>query len=152
MDQKAKWQNMNSNFEENRNVKQKLYESSNMGIVLKLRSLRTKEWPTRHWVSLIKIGVRNKFRLGVCKNTLVTKGDLQWGEFNLMYTQVKRLSMFSSAIHSLRTLGREKYRGRIIGGGPWNFFEFRIYEHMEEWLQHTHKISICVLVSTTRVP
>jgi len=49
-----------------------------------------------------------------------------------MYTQVKRLSMFSSAIHSLRTLGREKYRGRIIGGGPWNFFEFRIYEHMEE--------------------
>ncbi len=122
------------------------------GILLKLRSLRTKEWPIWHWVSLIKIGVRNKFWLGVCKNTLVTKGDLQWGEFNLMYTQVKRLSMFSSAIHSLRTLGREKYRGRIIGGGPWKFFESRIYEHMEEWLQHAHKISICVLVSTTRVP
>jgi hypothetical protein len=34
---------MNSNFEENQNVKQKLYESSNMGIVLKPRSLRTKE-------------------------------------------------------------------------------------------------------------
>jgi len=48
MDQKAKWQNMNSNFEENQNVKQKLYELSNMGIVLKLRSLRTKKWLTWH--------------------------------------------------------------------------------------------------------
>ncbi len=49
MDQKTRWQNMNSNFEENQNVKQKLYEP---------RSLRTKEQPAWHWVSLIKIGAR----------------------------------------------------------------------------------------------
>ncbi len=58
MDQKAKWQNMNSNFEENQNVEQKLYESLNMGTILKPRSLRTKEQPAWHWVFLIKIGVR----------------------------------------------------------------------------------------------
>jgi len=39
---------------------------------------------------------------------------------------------FSSAIRSLRTLGREKYRGRIIGGGPWKFLKSKIYEHLEE--------------------
>jgi hypothetical protein len=58
MDQKTKWQNMNSNFEQNWNVKQKLYEFSNMGTILKPRSLRTKEWPTWHRVFLIKIGVK----------------------------------------------------------------------------------------------
>jgi hypothetical protein len=42
MDQKAKWQNMNSNFEENQNVEQILYESLNMGTILKPRSLWTK--------------------------------------------------------------------------------------------------------------
>jgi hypothetical protein len=36
---------MNSNFEENQNVEQKLYESLNMGTILKPRSLRTKEQP-----------------------------------------------------------------------------------------------------------
>jgi hypothetical protein len=34
---------MNSNFEENQNVEQKLYESPNMGTILKPRSLRTKK-------------------------------------------------------------------------------------------------------------
>ncbi len=58
MDKKAKWQNMNSNFEENWNVEQKLYESSNMGIILKPQSLWTKEQPTWHWMFLIRIGMR----------------------------------------------------------------------------------------------
>jgi len=31
MNKKTRWQNMNSNFEENQNVKQKLYESLNIG-------------------------------------------------------------------------------------------------------------------------
>ncbi len=58
MDQKTRRQNMNSNFEENQNVEQKLYESPNMGTILKPRSLRTKKQPAWHWVSLIKIGAR----------------------------------------------------------------------------------------------
>jgi hypothetical protein len=45
MDQKTRRQNMNSNFEENQNVEQKLYESPNMGTTLKPRSLRTKKQP-----------------------------------------------------------------------------------------------------------
>jgi hypothetical protein len=37
---------MNSNFENNENIEQKLYESPNMGTILKLGSLQTKEQPT----------------------------------------------------------------------------------------------------------
>jgi hypothetical protein len=43
MDQKAKCQNMNSNFEENRDVDPKIYETPNKGTILEPRSLRTKE-------------------------------------------------------------------------------------------------------------
>jgi hypothetical protein len=37
---------MNSNFEKNQNVEQKLCELLNMGTILKPRSLQTKEQPT----------------------------------------------------------------------------------------------------------
>ncbi len=48
MDQQAMHQNMNSNFEKNRDVDQKVYETPNMNIVLEPKSLQTKERPTRH--------------------------------------------------------------------------------------------------------
>jgi hypothetical protein len=74
MDQKAKWQNMNLDLEENRDVKQELYETSNKGTILELRRLWIKEWPTRHQVYLIKVGTRKKVRtkgLYIRKNSLI---------------------------------------------------------------------------------
>lgn len=74
MDQKAKWQNMNLDLEKNRDVEQELYETSNKGIVLELRSLWIKEWPTRHQVSLIEVGTRKKVQtkgLYIRKNSLI---------------------------------------------------------------------------------
>jgi len=47
---------------------------------------------------------------------------------NLMYTQEKGLSMLSKCHHSSTTSGREKSKGQIVVGGPWEFLKYKIYE------------------------
>jgi hypothetical protein len=37
-----------------------VYETPNKGIVLEPKSLPTKKWPIRHWVSLIVVGGKKK--------------------------------------------------------------------------------------------
>ncbi len=48
MDWKAKHQNMNSNFVENQDVDQKVYDTPNKGTILWQKSLQTKEQHVRH--------------------------------------------------------------------------------------------------------
>ncbi len=60
MDKKAKQTNMNLDLEENQDVEQELYETSNKGTILEPRSLWIGEWLAIHQVSLIKVGTRKK--------------------------------------------------------------------------------------------
>ncbi len=52
--------NMNLDLEENWDAKHKLYETSNMGMVLEPKSLRIEKWLAWHWVFLVGIGARRK--------------------------------------------------------------------------------------------
>jgi len=60
MDQKAKRQNMNSDFTENWDAKQEMYETPNKGIILEPRSLWIKEWLIGHRVSLFRVGSKKE--------------------------------------------------------------------------------------------
>ncbi len=64
MDQEAKWENIISNIKEHRDVDWKVYETSNKGTLLEPRSLRREEWPTRHHVSSMGMGVWREAWIG----------------------------------------------------------------------------------------
>ncbi len=64
MDQEAKQQNMNSNLEKIPYVDQEVYETSNMGIILEPINLRTKEQPTKHQMSSVRVGVQREIWIG----------------------------------------------------------------------------------------
>ncbi len=68
-----------------------------------------------------------------------------------MFTQEKGLSMFFKCHLLLKTLRKEKSKGRIVNGGPCKFFKFTICEYSKEWLQQVHKFTICVLVNIIEV-
>ncbi len=60
MDKKAKQTNMNLDLEENQDVEQELYETSNKGTILEPRSLWIGEWLAIHQLSLNKVGTIKK--------------------------------------------------------------------------------------------
>jgi hypothetical protein len=53
---------MHFDMEENWDVNQKVYEMPSMGTNLEPRNLKIEERPTRHWVSLVGMGVRRGIR------------------------------------------------------------------------------------------
>ncbi len=61
---------------------------------------------------------KENFRLGVYRDALVTKGDIQWKDHSSCIPKKRGYPCFQSAIHNLRTLGKKKSKGWIVDGGP----------------------------------